>query len=49
MLENSGNVWLTVDTCLLGFDSVLDWYELQQMWDKVIFENLFMLIYCPDW
>ena len=37
-----------VDTCHFVFDSVLDWCKTQEMCDKVISEDRFMLKYCPD-
>ena len=36
------------DTCPVVFDSVPDQYKAQDMCDKVVSEDLFMLKYCLD-
>ena len=37
-----------IDTCPFVFDSVLDQYKTQEMCDKVVFKEPFMLKYCLD-
>ena len=29
-------------------DSIPDWYKTQEMSDKVVSEDLFLMVYCPD-
>ena len=35
-----------VDTCPFVFDSVLDLYKTQVIYDKIVFKEPFMLKYC---
>ena len=37
-----------VDTCAFVFDSVPDRYKTQEICDKVIFKDPFMLKYCLE-
>ena len=30
------------------FDSIFDWYKNQEMWSRVISEDLFLILYRPD-
>ena len=32
----------------LVFDSIPDWYKTQEMCDRVVSENYFLILYCPD-
>ena len=36
-----------VNTCVFVFHSVLDLYKTQEMWERVVSEDSFMIIYCP--
>ena len=36
-----------VNTCVFVFHSVFDLYKTQEMWDRVVSEDSFMIIYCP--
>ena len=38
-----------VDTCPCAIQFVLECYKTQEMCDKVVFQELFMLQYCLDW
>ena len=33
---------------LFVFDSIHDWYETQEMCDRVVSENPSLIVYCPD-
>ena len=37
-----------VNTCFFVFHSVSDQYKTQEICDRVVPEDPFMLIYCPD-
>ena len=34
--------------CFFVFDSILDWYKTQEMCDRVVSEDPFIFVYCPD-
>ena len=38
----------TVDICFFVFDSIPDWYKTQEMCDRVVSEDPFLTVYCPD-
>ena len=37
-----------VNKYVLGFDYIPDWYKTQEMCDRTISEDHFLLVYCPD-
>ena len=37
-----------VNKCFLAFIYILDWYKTRQMCDRAIYEDPFMLVYCPE-
>ena len=38
----------TVNRCLLVFDSISDQYKTQEMWEGVVSEDAFLIVYCPN-
>ena len=37
-----------VNRCFFVLDSIPDWYNTQEMCGKVISEDIFLIVYCPD-
>ena len=37
-----------VNTYSFAFDSVSHRYKTQEMCDRVVYENHFLIVYCPD-
>ena len=37
-----------VNKYVLGFDYIPDWYKTQEMCERTISEDPFLLAYCPD-
>ena len=37
-----------VNSCFLVFDSVSDQYKTQEVYDRVVFEDLVLIVYCPN-
>ena len=37
-----------VNTYSFAFDSAPDWYKTQEMCDRVVYENPFLIVYFPD-
>ena len=37
-----------VNMCFFIFDSISDWYKTQQMCERIVSEDPFLIVYCPD-
>ena len=34
--------------CFFVFDSIPKWFKIQDMCERVVSEDLFLIVYCPD-
>ena len=34
--------------CFFVFDSIPDWYKIEEMCDRVVSKCPFLIVYCPD-